>query len=239
MKKPLIGITPSCEEKSGAVSLRSNYVDSIRRAGGLPVILPLSLTEEEAEQLADTLDGVLFTGGPDLHPFLFGEETHPACGEISALRDKMEPDFFHRMYRRRKPILGICRGVQLINVALGGNIYQDLSAQFHNAPPLAHRQPFHYTNPCHMVEVVAGTKFSQIAGAPVIEVNSMHHQAIKDTAPSLTVCGRSSDGLTEAVEMDGYPYLLGVQWHPEYLYEQCDHAKRLFESFTAACRACS
>lgn len=236
MKMPLIGLTASHSAKAEGLALRSNYADSIRAAGGIPVILPLELSDEEAEQLADTLDGVLFTGGPDIHPFLFGEETLKGCGDASALRDNLEPAFFKRMYYRKKPILGICRGAQLINITLGGTIYQDIPSLFHEGLPIAHIQPFHYKSPSHKVTVLSGTKLAQLSGSNSIEVNSMHHQAVKDLAPALVVSGYASGNLIEALEMPDYPYLVGVQWHPEYLYESYAHAKNLFDSFVGACR---
>lgn len=236
MKKPIIGITSSHDAKSTTLSLRINYCNAIREAGGIPIVLPLELSEEEAEQLSYTLDGVLFSGGPDVHPFLFGEETLEACGEASILRDNLELSFFHRVYRRRKPILGICRGVQMINIALGGNIYQDIGSQFNSENRLAHQQPFQYQSPSHKVFVTENSHLAQITDSSVIEVNSIHHQAVKNPAPGLQICGRSSDGLIEALEMPDYPFLMGVQWHPEFLYEGCNHASKLFLAFIEACR---
>lgn len=235
MKKPLIGVTASHDTKANGVSLRSNYLEAIHAFGGIPVVLPLELTDEEMEQLADTLDGILFTGGPDIHPFHFGEETLAGCGDASPVRDTLELFFFSRMYQRRKPILGICRGAQLINIALGGTLYQDIHSQLKDRPPLAHLQPFSYKTPCHRVEVVSETLLEQITRTLSIDVNSMHHQAIKEPAPGLTVCGRASDGIIEAVEMSDYSYLLGVQWHPEFLTDNCDHARSLFTSFIRSC----
>lgn len=237
MKKPIIGITASHDAKNTTLSLRINYCNAIREAGGIPIVLPLELSEEEAEQLSYTLDGVLFSGGPDVHPFLFGEETLEACGEASILRDNLELSLFHRVYRRRKPILGICRGVQMINIALGGNIYQDIGSQFQSESRLAHQQPFQYQSPSHKIYVTENSRLAEITGTSVMEVNSIHHQAVKETAPGLQICGRSSDGLTEALEMPDYPFLIGVQWHPEYLYEHCPHANKLFHAFTDACRS--
>lgn len=236
MKMPLIGLTASHDTKTGVLSLRSNYVNAIRASGGIPVILPLELSDKEAEQLADTLDGIVFTGGPDIHPFLFGEEALRNCGESSALRDTLELSFFNRMFQRKKPILGICRGIQLINVALGGNLYQDIPSQFHKDPQLAHQQPYGYESPSHKVLVESGTRLARLSCSATMNVNSMHHQAVKDTASGLIVSGRASDGLTEAIEMPDYPFLIGVEWHPEYLYENYAHAKKLYDSFVGACR---
>lgn len=235
MKKPLIGITPSHDGKAKGIALHLNYCNAIREAGGLPLVLPLELSAGEVEELSERLDGLLLSGGPDIHPFAFGEETLSGCGNASILRDKMEFSFFKHMFDQKKPILGICRGSQLINIALGGNIYQDIFSQTHEVPRIAHIQPFDYGTPCHKVQVLSGTKLHRILGCSLVEVNSCHHQAVKDPATGLIICGRASDGLAEAVEMPDYPYLIGVQWHPEYLFEHFEHAKNIFHSFVEAC----
>lgn len=236
MNNPVIGLTASHDIKTGSLSMNPLYPNAIRRFGGLPVILPLELSIKEYESLSRTLNGILFTGGPDVHPFQFGEETRTGCGEVSVLRDQAELALFHCMYGQKKPILGICRGVQLINIALGGTIYQDMSSQFHGDDTIAHRQPFPCTQACHRVELSPGTRLFSLAGSPVIEVNSMHHQAVKKPAAALTVNALARGGLIEGLEMDDYPFLIGVQWHPEYLAGSCDHADRLFQSFVDACR---
>lgn len=236
MNNPVIGLTASHDIKTGSLSMNPLYPRAIRRFGGLPVILPLELAAEEYKELSLSLDGILFTGGPDVHPFRFGEETISGCGEVSVLRDQAELALFHSMYEQQKPILGICRGVQLINIALGGTIYQDMAAQFHEEQPIAHRQPFPCTETSHKVELVPDTKLFELAGSPVIEVNSMHHQAVKQPAYGLTVNALARGGLIEGLEMKNYPYLIGVQWHPEYLLGVCGHADHLFQSFLNACR---
>ena len=140
----------------------------------------------------------------------------------------------------RKPILGICRGIQLINIGLGGTIYQDIKSQYQVAAPIAHDQPFYYDIPCHTVNVTVGTMLSRITGlleGGSIQVNSMHHQAVRDVAPSLVASARSSDQLVEAVEMPDYPFFIGVQWHPEYLWEKNEAASRLFAAFAKAAGA--
>lgn len=237
MNHPLIGLTASHDMKNGSIAMNPLYPNAVRRFGGLPVVLPLELTEAEADALTDTLDGILFTGGPDVHPFLFGEETLSGCGEVSVLRDQIELALFRRMYDKKKPILGICRGAQFINVALGGSIYQDLASQFHEEHPIAHRQPFPCVSPSHRVRLLPSTKLADLVGSSVIEVNSMHHQAVKTPAEGLTVSALAPGDLIEALEMPDYPFLMGVQWHPEYLVGKYPHADRLFQTFVEACGA--
>lgn len=237
MNKPLIGVTPSHDTEKDDLAMRPTYLRAIRAAGGIPVILPLEVPEEDLIQLAETCDGFLFSGGPDIHPFYFGEQTQAHCGNVSLKRDRMEMALLAAVMDRKKPILGICRGIQLINIALGGDIYQDLPSQFPEDFPLAHQQPFLYTTPAHTVEVADGSLFHKITGAASLEVNSMHHQAVRRVSPKLTACGYAQNQLVEAVEMPGYPYLIAVQWHPEYLWPEDEAAMKLFQSFVDACKA--
>lgn len=236
MNKPLIGVTPSQNSKNNDLYIRPTYMRAISHAGGIPIILPLEASTEDLKQLTAALDGFLFTGGPDIYPFYFGEETLAACGDISPARDKMELELLSLVMETGKPILGICRGAQLINVGLGGDIYQDLPSQFKEDFPIAHQQPFYYTSPSHKVTVMDKTKLKEIVKDSELPVNSMHHQAIRNAAPGLTVSAYAANHLVEAVEMPDYPYLLGVQWHPEYLWETMEAAASLFRSFVDACR---
>lgn len=237
MKKPIIGITPSHNKQSEEIEMRFTYLRAIANAGAIPIPLPIEGSTEDRRQLVETCDGFLFSGGPDVHPFLYHEDTHINCGDISELRDSLEMELFKLAMEAQKPILGICRGIQAINVFLGGDLYQDLPSQLKSSFPIAHRQPYYYTTPSHYVDVVAGTRMAQIAeGQPQIAVNSMHHQGLRTLAPGLTATAFSKDGLIEAVEKSDYPYLVGVQWHPEFLCAEDGPAKNLFASFVEACR---
>lgn len=236
-KKPVIGITPSHNTENDDLSLRPTYLRAISAAGGLPVLLPLEGSEEDRKQLAALCDGFLFSGGPDLHPFLLGEETQIHCGNVSPARDRMETQLLKLTMMENKPILGICRGSQLINVALGGDLYQDIPSQTKSDFPIAHSQPFYYNIPAHHVTVKEGTLLSKIAeGKTTLEVNSVHHQAVRRIAPGLIASACSPDGIVEAVEKPDYPFLLGVQWHPEYLWQTQKEAAELFKAFVDACR---
>lgn len=236
MYKPLIGLTPSHDIHTDDISMRSTYLNAVKHAGGIPIVLPLEAENEDLQQFVSLLDGILFTGGPDVHPFLFGEETHAHCGEVSAKRDSLELALLRLAMEKKMPILGICRGIQLINIGLGGTIYQDIPIQFHQNFPVAHKQPFSYSIPSHTVSVVSETKLAEICQSPKIRVNSMHHQAVKDPAPGCIVSGIGPEGLTEALEMPDYPFLVGVQWHPEHLWKEDPAASNLFIQFIKACR---
>ncbi len=238
MNKPIIGVTPTHDTQTDEISMRPTYLRAVAAAGGIPVVLPLEGSDGDRRQLLSLCSGFLFTGGPDLHPFLFGEDTHKNCGNVSMARDRFETALLKLAMEAKKPILGICRGLQLINVVLGGDLYQDLPSQFQSEFPIAHKQPFHYTTMGHVVNVVPGTRLAAIAGGrAAIEVNSMHHQAIRRLAPGLTASGFSRDGLTEAAELRDYPWLTAVQWHPEYLWETDPTAAALFSEFVKACQA--
>lgn len=243
MSKPIIALTPGHNLDTQDVFLRPTYLKAIAAAGAVPVMLPLEASPDDYRQMAEMFDGFLFTGGPDAHPFLFGEDTCQGCGSVSPKRDSMELALLSHVMKTGKPILGICRGIQIINIGLGGTIYQDISSQYYEPMEKktgffpAHRQPFGYELPSHTVSLAPGSRLAQISGCQSIKVNSMHHQAVKDPAPGLTVCGTASDGLIEAVEMPDYPWLTAVQWHPEYLWERDPAAAALFSCFVKACPA--
>lgn len=165
MKKPLIGLTPSHNTDNNDIQMRPTYIKALTAAGAIPVVLPLTSSEDDLRQLVDTLDGFLFTGGPDVHPFLFGEETLDRCGSVSAERDQMELALLPLVMETGKPVLGICRGIQLLNIGLGGTIWQDIPSQVKRDFPLAHTQPFAYALPSHTVTLQPDSRLAKIAEA--------------------------------------------------------------------------
>lgn len=236
MKKPLIGLSPYHNTSNNDIYMRPTFMRAISAVGGIPVVLPLEASEADIEQLAETLDGFLFTGGPDVHPLLFGEETHPKCGNVSPERDSMEMALITSAMQLQKPVLGVCRGIQLLNIALGGDIYQDLSSQSPEHASVCHDQPFDYHTPCHTVDVVSGSLLAEITGEESLLVNSMHHQAVRELSPCLSACAYAPGHLTEALEYPGYPFFLGVQWHPEYMWNRQPEQKKIFQAFVEACK---
>ena len=235
MKKPVIGLTPAHAIENDSVSLMPTYIRAVENAGGVPVIFPLELSVENLTVLVNLCQGFIFTGGPDPHPFLWGEDIHKGCGPISVKRDQMELSLLSIAMEQKKPILGICRGAQLINIGLGGDIYQDIDSQYHAVFPIAHHQPLPPTSTSHHIDVREGSLLEEISGTNGrIQVNSNHHQAIRKLAPNMVVGGIAPDGLIEEIERKDYPFLIGVQWHPEYLRE--DPANFcIFKHFVAAC----
>lgn len=214
------------------------YVASARAAGLLPLLLPVTEDEAAIEESLSIASGVLLTGGEDIHPDLFGEEVHPRCGEIDLVRDRFDLALVRAALRRRLPLLAICRGVQALNVAAGGTLFQDIEAQIPGA--IGHRARMKTFAPSHSIAIEPGSLLREIAGAPTIAVNSSHHQSVKDVGAGLRATARSRDGVIEALEgtADTASFVLGVQFHPERHPEDAFCAG-IFRRFAAAVAAAS
>lgn len=227
--KPIIGITADVGENNRQV-LKDTYVKAVIHAGGLPMILPIGI-EEEVQQIAGFIDGLLLTGGGDIDPTLFGEEPHQRLGDVEPARDTVELELFKEVLALNKPILGICRGLQIINIAAGGNMYQDIYTQ-KEGELLQHSQKAPTFHASHFVQVEKGSLLESLAETTQIKVNSYHHQAVKDVPPPLKVSGVASDGVIEAIESTTHRFVLGVQWHPEALVQKEDVvSRRIFDRF--------
>jgi putative glutamine amidotransferase len=236
MKKPIIGLTPQYDYEKNRVWVGPNYLEAIYVSGGIPIMLPLHTDKESLETAASICDGFLFTGGPDISPFRYEEETMAQCGVVVPERDKMEEDLFSSIIDTNKPVLGICRGMQIMNVFLGGTLYQDISAQLPTPVQLAHSQTSGNSVVSHNVIVEKGSLLHNINPKDCIQVNSFHHQAIKDLAPCLKTAGKSTDSLIEAIYHPHKKFFLGVQWHPEHLFKINEDADNLFKEFIKACK---
>ncbi len=237
--RPLIGITVHRREtddgKKEVFSLMSYYIDSVRRNGGLPVMIPLGLDDPELRDLYERLDGMVISGGGDMSPELCGAELHESIYGMDADRDRIELNLIQWAAKEEKPFLGICRGVQVMNVALGGTLYGDIAA---HAPghPLKHNWFPGYPRDklAHPVAVTEETRLAKILGSPIVEVNSLHHQAINAPAPGVEVAARAPDGVIEAIELPGRRFALGVQWHPECLQDKSEMRALFAELVKAA-----
>lgn len=213
-----IGLSANQDTIQSKDCMPPDYVAAIFRAGALPLIFPLLPSEHGqyegmVKELVDSVDAIVFTGGPDFDPVHYGQEKHDACGDIHPIRDKADLALMQAALNARKPFLGICRGMQLLNIALGGSLYQDLQAQI--GPAKEHNRTD--TLEAHRVSLVADTLLRRVVGQDSFLVNSRHHQAIEKLGQGLRVSAHSEDGLIEAVEFeDGYP-ALALQWHPENL----------------------
>jgi putative glutamine amidotransferase len=214
---PRIGITGTTRHYSGAdrSTVNAAYVRSVIRSGGIPLVLPPLLGDAHAGAVLEVLDGLVLSGGEDVDPGRYGQQPHPTVRDnIDPLRDAQELALFQEAWRRRTPVLAICRGIQLVNVALGGSLWQDLPSD--RPGGLGHNQPDDRTARTHPVELTPGSRLAQAVGATRIEVNSFHHQSIRELATGLVITGRAPDGEIEGVETGpGAPWLLAVQWHPE------------------------
>ena len=233
-KRPLIGIVPDYSEEKKQMELYSNYVTAVEKSGGVPLILPIPSDKKTAEKLAALCDGFLFSGGIDVSPKRYGEEPIPQLGEVSPLRDEADFQYFRLAYASKKPIIGICRGEQVLNVCRGGTLYQDLPAQLSGAL-LNHRQEEPGDVKTHEVLALKESTVAKAYGTEKFTVNSFHHEAVKAVAPGLTVTAKAPDGVIEALEDPSYGFFVLVQWHPEKIFDVCKGSQTLFRFFIEAC----
>ncbi len=216
-ERPVIGLTPSHTEKdTDQYFLYRSYERSIWEAGGLPVILPYTTDEAAVNQMLALVDGIMVTGGPDVDPVYFGEEPLPEMGAMDPLRDAFEVLLAKVALQADIPLLGICRGIQLLNIATGGCIYQDIKSQISGS--LKHRQEAGPQYPSHWVTLQAGSRLATRLGRTDLRVNSFHHQAVMDLGKGFHATAESEDGVIEALEGSEHRFVLGLQWHPERMW---------------------
>ena len=234
-KRAIIGISSSIiVDNSGSFAgykrayVNKDYVDAVIRAGGVPLIIPFSTDKEVIISQAQLIDGLILSGGHDISPYNYGQEPSQKIGETFPERDTYEMILLEESKKRDIPILGICRGFQLINVAAGGTLYQDLSLIPGNI--LKHDQVSNPTLTTHKVEIKENSVISSIFGKETM-VNSFHHQVINKVANDFIVVAKASDGVVEAIEHKTYKFLVAVQWHPEMLAVNCEKARELFSKF--------
>ena len=233
MKKPVIGIgsdvlTQAGERERATVYL--TYVESVRRAGGVPVLVPPQ--DENAGDVIESLDGLLLAGGKDCDPAIYGEEVHPTIEPMDPRRQDNDLSLARIAREKQIPTLGICLGMQVINVAAGGTLIQDIDSQWqtelqHASEPLSRVR--------HHVTIDPSTKLGRIVGRNEIEVNSSHHQAVKEVGEGLVVTAKAPDGIVEALEDPRLPFYVGVQWHPEDMKGEAS-AEAIFGAFIEAAR---
>lgn len=241
---PVIGVTATLKEDMEEVATRPlgrfvradfDYVDGVAQAGGAPVVLPPVMDARAAASVVDGLDGLLLSGGSDLHPSYYGEEPIPELDVTLAERDELEMALLESALRRGIPIFGICRGLQVLNVAFDGTLYQDLPSQV-DQELLKHRQTTPKWQATHEIEVHGDTRIAGIMGGGTIKVNSYHHQAVKDLAGDFVVSAKSSDGIVEAIEYRDLSerWIVAVQWHAEAMRQSGSEHRSLFEAHVAA-----
>ncbi|SHF19374.1 putative glutamine amidotransferase [Desulforamulus putei DSM 12395] len=227
---PVIGITSSYDRESGRTFLSRYYVQAVEAAGGLPLVLPCILSEGMVDKILGAIDGLLLSGGVDVDPLLFGEEPHPAMGDICPQRDRFELALTKRALAMDMPILAICRGIQVLNVAAGGTLCQDIGSAIRN--PLKHDQLAPRWYGTHTIHILADSKLAAVWGDTLV-VNSFHHQAVDRVAEGFRATAWSADGVVEGMESTVHSFVVGVQCHPECMYQD-PRILALFKSFVEA-----
>jgi putative glutamine amidotransferase len=235
-RSPVIGVTTSLtvDRTPERAYVNAAYLAAVQQAGGVPLLLPPHLDERARDALWNRLDGLLLTGGGDVDPARFGEPRHPAVAEVSDRRDALELELTTRAIDTGLPLFAICRGMQVLNIALGGTLYQDIASEIGLA--IVHSQQAPRSEPTHRVKIdVERGRLGAILGVPELTVNSFHHQALKRLGRGLDVIARALDDVVEAVELSGARGLvIGVQWHPEDLVARDAAARRLFAALVDA-----
>ena len=234
---PIIGITTNQSKNASGqptIMLMQSYVNAVMQAGGVPVLIPSLIAEDGWDAVYSRLDGILFSGGGDIGLEFSPGEPHPRIDDVDLARDSSDLKMVRAAASDGKPFLGICRGCQVVNVALGGTLYTHIPDQLPNA--IDHTYPGTLrTVLVHEVKIEEGTRAAEIFGEPIIKVNSLHHQGLKEIAPSLRIAGHAPDGLVEAIELSPHPFGIAVQWHPEWLTDQ-EPARNLFQKFMEAAK---
>ena len=245
-KRPIIGIPTQNLQSLGGIPaefppswvMSQRYILTLTASGAIPWMIPLVGDDESTLRgIYDELDGVFLPGGADIDPASYSEDRHPLCDRTDPARDEVEIAMTRWAIAERKPVLGVCRGVQLINLAARGTLYQDLAEQYsgsikHDYFPFGGRYARDHL--AHEVEVVANTRLAEMIGAGAVRVNSMHHQGIRQLGAGLTATAIAPDGLIEAAEASDGSFLVGVQWHPEALTDNDDRMRRIFDGFISA-----
>jgi putative glutamine amidotransferase len=232
--RPVVGVTLGDGDEPGVHAMREDYVRSVEQSGAVPVVLP-PVSPGDVPALLDRLDGVLLSGGVDVDPVLYGQAPHPKLGRVNRRRDDFELALTREALRRDVPILGICRGHQVLNVAAGGTLVQDIPSLLEGA--VKHDGPGPRWARAHQVEVTALSRLREILGQDAASVNSIHHQAVDRIGEDLAVSARCpEDGVIEGLEMPGRRFVVAVQWHPESFWNRSDSFQSLFDAHAEACR---
>jgi len=235
MYPAVIGIVTSRILRNHMTNMYLNeaYVQAVVGAGAAPLLIPLGLPEAALRQAVGRVDGVLFSGGGDMAPDRYGSQPHPRVAEVDEDRDRLELALFAQVLEDGTPFLGICRGFQVLNVAMGGTLYEDITDQHPGAIRHDHYPNIPRDHLAHPVQIIEETHLARILGKPVLEVNSLHHQGIRRLAEGLKASAHAPDGIVEGVEVPKHPFGLAVQWHPEWLGAHAP-MRALFQAFVEA-----
>jgi putative glutamine amidotransferase len=230
--KPLIGITStkvSINPQAMGCYVSDGYFNGVARCGGIPVVIPLLEDEDVTKEIIDRVDAIIFSGGEDVGPHHYGEMPNPSLGEVFPLRDQIEIMGVRYALSKEKPILGICRGAQVINVAMGGTLYQDLPSQMKHSCQHMQRAP--RPEASHFVSLQKGSKLFDIFKKERVFCNSFHHQAVKDLAPNFIISALAEDGVVEGFESTVHQFAAGIQWHPEMMWGKNEEMLQVCQYF--------
>lgn len=240
-KRPLIGLTCyRLKSERGRIldGLMPPYMHAVQAAGGIPILIPLTLEDQDIQALCERVDGIMIPGGGDMDPATYGGDPNGKVYGVTPDRDRVELAIAKQTVAADQPLLAICRGHQVLNVAMGGTLYEDLLDQMAGAEKHAYFDHPHRDHTPHTVEISDGTRLAKIMGAQKARpVNSLHHQGIRELGDQLTVTAVSPDGVIEAIEIPEHRFAVGVQWHPEELQANDSEMAGLFKAFIEACKA--
>ena len=231
--RPLIGLFVTVDNDKTTI-LKSTYAHAISMVGGTPIVLPYSDSEEDMDRYVELCDGFVFSGGKDVEPKRFNEEQINDSLVIHYYRDEFEFKMFEKIFKTNKPVLAICRGSQVINVALGGSLYQDIPAQIPS--DIKHRQTEGQKEYSHQINVLKGTPLYELCKTERINANSFHHQAIKDLGKGLKLMATADDGIIEGAYFDSDRYMRLYQWHPEKIVDKNDYNTEIIRDFVNHCK---
>lgn len=232
MSQPIIGITCFVDWKEERQRQNETYIQAVLKAGGVPVLLPAVSSVDVILEHAQLIDGLIVSGGPDMDPKYFGEEPIPELGAVNPVMDAYEDILVRQILKLDKPLLGICRGEQVLNAVTGGTLHQDLGRALENVLQHNQAKPRWFTQ--HSAHIVPGTKLAEIFQTEELSVNSFHHQAVAQVGPGFVVSAHAADGVIEAIESQIHRFVIGVQWHPEGMWNQTDNYDALFAAFMQA-----
>ncbi len=234
MAKKIIAVVPLWDEEKDSIWMLPGYLNGIKEAGAIGIILPLTSSIEDTVAVFEKCDGLLMTGGHDVSPSLYNEQPQPSCEATCQERDVLETALYSKALQLDKPVLGICRGIQLINVLQGGTLYQDLPTE--HPSTIDHNMEPPYTDIVHYVSLNKQTPLYELLSTERLGVNSCHHQAVKELGKDLEVMAESEDGLVEAIRHTEKKFVWAVQWHPEFDFHVNPNSRKIFEAFINACQ---
>ena len=234
-RKPLIAVGPLYDSAKDSLWMLPGYLDGLTAAGAIPIILPLHIQEEDYCQIKDSFNGYLLTGGHDINPALYNASRTDFCGDCCDARDRLESLVYKYAFADDRPVLGICRGIQLINVLMGGTLYQDIPDEFASEIHLEHHMQAPYDRTVHGIHIVHASPLEQLWHKRTKQVNSYHHQGIRTLGNDLEIMANADDGLIEGIYVPDHRFIWGIQWHPEFIYQKDTDQNRIFQKFVEAC----